>query len=422
MKHFGDGRDWFFENRYGMFIHWGIYSVDGWHEQAQWRRKIPKEIYVKRVGEFNPVKYDPDAWCTLAKEAGMDYMIITVKHHDGFCMWDTKETDYNVMHTPYNKDVLAMLAKACAKAGIKLCLYYSCPDWHHPNSINQGGDHELLEQNPGDEPDMGKYISYVKRQITELCTNYGRIHGFFWDIPPRVKDPSLNRLMRKLQPGIMINDRGYDKGDYDTPERKVPSGGEFSRPTEACQSVGDQSWGYRKNEDYYTRRFLMQSIAKIMSMGGNYVLNVGPKPDGTIPKKAARILRDIGKWYAKVKPAITAAPASKYLDHENFMLTRDGNKLYVVCHKDPPASGIVVSPIGIMPERIELLNNGKKLPFNLEITPKHYLAKRPFLHIQDIPVEKLIDEPIVIKLKFKSLSDKMLSGMPDRVKNKEYVF
>ncbi|HBC89199.1 MAG TPA: glycoside hydrolase [Lentisphaeria bacterium] len=421
MKHFGDGRDWFFENRYGMFIHWGLYSIDGWHEQVQWRRRIPKAEYVKRVAKFNPVKYDPDEWMRLAKESGMDYVIFTTKHHDGFCMWDTKETDYNIMRTPYGKDVLAMLAKSCRKYGIKLCLYYSCPDWHHPNSINHGGDHELLKQNPGDEPDIRKYISFVKRQATELCSNYGKIYGFFWDIPPRVKDPSINRLLRKLQPGIMINDRGYDKGDYDTPERKVPAGGEFSRPTEACQSVGDQSWGYREGEDYYTRRFLMQSIAKIMSMGGNYVLNVGPKPDGTIPKEASAILKDIGKWYRRVKPAITAESSSKYLDHENFMLTRDGNKLYVVCHKDLPTSGIVLSPIGIMPKSAILLNNGKRLTVKLEVTPKHYRS-RPFIHIQGIPVEKLIDEPLVIKLEFKALSDKMLSEMSARAKNKEYIF
>ncbi len=419
MKHFGDGRDWFFENRYGMFIHWGIYSINGWHEQVQWRRRIPKAEYVKRVAQFNPVKYDPDSWMRLTKESGMDYVIFTTKHHDGFCMWDTKETDYNVTSTPYRRDILAMLTKSCRKYGIKLCLYYSCPDWHHPNSINQGGDHELPKQNPGDEPDIGKYIAYVKRQASELCSNYGRIYGFFWDIPPRVKDPSINKMLRKLQPGIMINDRGYDKGDYDTPERKVPAGGEFKRPTEACQSVGEQSWGYRKDEDYFSSSFLMQGIAKIMAMGGNYVLNVGPKPDGMIPSEGIRILKEIGKWYVRVKPGITAEPATRYLDHENFMLTRDGNTIYVICHKELPSSGITLPPITIMPERAVLLNNGKKLPVKLEVTPRYYRSV-PFVHIQGIPLELSASEPLVIRLDFKKLSEKILDEMPARAKSMDY--
>jgi len=214
---FNDGRDWFFEDRFGMFVHWGIYAIPAWHEQIQWRKPVAKADYVKLVPQFNPVRFDPDKWLDLVQSTGMKYITITAKHHDGFCMWDTKQTDYNIMNTPYSRDVLKMLAAACHRRGVRLCLYYSCPDWHHKHSINFGASHQLDHPNPGDEPDLLKYIDYVRRQVRELCTDYGEISAFFWDIPPNILIPDLNELLRELQPGIMINDRGYGKGDYSTP-------------------------------------------------------------------------------------------------------------------------------------------------------------------------------------------------------------
>ena len=167
----------------------------------------------------------------------MEYLCFTTKHHDGFCMWDSACTEYKITRTPYGRDVLAMLAEACRRRGIRLCLYYSCPDWHHPNSINLGGDHQLAEPNPGDEPDLMRYVEYVRRQISELCSNYGTISAFFWDIPPKLNIPALNDLLRQLQPGIMINDRGYGPGDYSTPERHVPAGRRFAKPKPASRSA-----------------------------------------------------------------------------------------------------------------------------------------------------------------------------------------
>jgi alpha-L-fucosidase len=146
----GDPRRWWFEARFGMFVHWGLYAINGWHEQDQWRRrKIPRAEYVKLQQHWNPVKFDPDAWLDLAEAAGMKYLCFTTKHHDGFCLWDTKLTDYNTMNTPYGKDVLKMLADACQRRKFPLCLYYSIADWHQPNYPNQGRHHELPPQ-PGD--------------------------------------------------------------------------------------------------------------------------------------------------------------------------------------------------------------------------------------------------------------------------------
>jgi len=242
MHHFGDGRDWFFEARFGMFVHWGIYAVAGWHEQHQWRGRVPRTEYVKLAGQWNPVKFDPDQWLDLAESAGMRYVCLTTKHHDGFCLWDTKLTDFNTMNTPYGRDIVGMLAEACHRRKLPLCLYYSCADWHHPNYPNEGRHHEL-EPQPGDEPDLMKYLDFLKGQVRELCTNYGEIHGFWWDmnVPGHV-DPSINNMIRQLQPSCVINNRGYDEGDFGTPERDYDASADETvgegRPVEACQSVG----------------------------------------------------------------------------------------------------------------------------------------------------------------------------------------
>jgi len=419
---FNDGRDWFFQDRFGMFVHWGIYSVAGWHEQHQWRLDVPKADYVKLAERFNPVKFNPDEWLALAKAAGMRYLVITAKHHDGFCLWDTKQTSFNIMNTPYGQDVLKQLADACARQGVKLGIYYSCPDWHHPNSINQGTHHQLKRQNPGDQPDNLKYVEFVRRQIRELCSNYGPVHCFFWDIPPQHHDPSLNAMIRELQPQCVINDRGYDKGDYDTPERGVPACRAFTRPTEACDSVGVQSWGYREREDYAAPLQLMRSIDRIMAMGGNYLLNVGPKPDGTIPESATRTLRRVGAWYTRHQEALNAAPASVLSSNEEVMLTRQGDDLFVHFPNGLNATGVTLQPIDVLPERATLLNDGRGLETAVEITPRLWEARKPFLRLFGLPTETVLDEVPIAKLSFAPGVMKRLLASRPAAEAKEYLF
>ena len=397
----------FRDMRFGMFIHWGIYSVGAWHEQEQWRYPVDSGEYMKYAQQFNPVLFDPEQWLDLVEEAGMDYVCFTTKHHDGFCMWDTAYTDFTIMNTSYGKDVLKLLADACHRRGIGLSLYYSVPDWHHKNYPNQGGSHELAYPKPGDEPDEDKYVEYVKNQLTELCTNYGKIESFFWDIPPVRRDPSLNEYIRKMQPGILINDRGYDEGDFATPERSLPEGGRFERYTEACQSVGWQAWGYRKNEDYYSHKFLMESIDIYMAMGGNYLLNVGPKPDGTIPPEAQDSLRAIGEWYKRVKEALWAEPASHLIPSSQFLLTAKDNTLYLHFHKSPESNGLILETIGKLPKSATVLNNEQELYAAFErmptlCSPPH--AGRPVLHLNRIPIDQLAGEVIILKLEFDDLA------------------
>ena len=201
IKPFGDGRDWFFQKRFGMFIHWGLYAIPAWHEQILWRGDMRRRDYEKLVHEFNPRQFNADAWLDLLQESGMEYLCITTKHHDGFCLWDTAYTDYNVMRTPYGKDIIGMVAEACHRRGVGLGFYYSLPDWHHPNYPNLGRHHEMLGPRPGDDPDEEKYLEFVGNQVRELLTNYGTLGEFFWDINVAEFDaPELNRMIRDLQP------------------------------------------------------------------------------------------------------------------------------------------------------------------------------------------------------------------------------
>ncbi|MBT7298778.1 MAG: glycoside hydrolase [Victivallales bacterium] len=420
MQRFNDGRDWFLEKRFGLFVHWGLYAVPAWHEQIQWRRTMAKADYVKLVDQFNPTAFDPDQWLDVVEAAGMEYICFTTKHHDGFCMWDTAHTDYNIMHTPYGHDVLAMLAEACHRRGIRLCLYYSCPDWHQPNAINFGGDHQLKEPNPGDQPDLLKYVAFVKSQITELCTNYGQVSAFFWDIPPKIHIPELNATLRELQPGIMINDRGFGPGDYSTPERRVPDGKAFTKPTEACQSVGRQSWGWREDEDYYSDLLLMQSLDNILAMGGNYLLNVGPKPDGTLPAESVRILGRIGDWFGRVREAFYGAePASHLVAGSEVMLTRKGNRLYLHFPKPLVSTGIMLNPLRIQPERAVLLNDGREVRATVEEVPTFWQSGA-YLRVSGLPLNELAGEVPVVRLDFADLDAALAAN--DGAVGKEYIF
>jgi len=403
IPHFNDARDWFFQQRFGMFIHWGIYAVKAFHEQYQWRLNIPSAEYIKLAEKFDPRQFSPEVWLDLCQDAGMEYICFTCKHHDGFCLWDSKYTDYNITHTPYGQDILAMLAKACHRRGIRLGIYYSCPDWHCPFSLNFGGDHQLLQPNPGDTPDLLKYVAYVKNQVRELCSNYGEIAEFFWDIPPGVNFSELNALIRELQPAALINDRGYGPGDYATPERYIPDGSGFSRPTEACQSVGRRSWGYRYNEDYYSPFYLMQSIDRIMTMGGNYLLNVGPDAQGLIPCEAQSILRTVGCWYKKVRESfenckIYCLPGQST---EDFLVTRRENTLYLHFLQGFQNSGYILPACQTLPQQAMLLNTGETVPSELTIVPQICLTSpEPRLHLFGLPAEQPLAEVPVIRLDF----------------------
>ena len=409
VKRFGDQRDWFFSRRYGMFVHWGIYSIPGWHEQHQWRARVPRAEYVKLARDWNPVKFNPDEWLDIMELAGMKYITITTKHHDGFCLWDTKQTSFNTMNTPYGKDIIGMLSDACHKRNVPLCLYYSIADWNHPNYPNLGRHHELAGPQPGDKQDWEKYMDFLKAQVRELCTNYGKIDGFWWDMNvPLYKDPSVNDMIRKLQPSAVINNRGFDDGDFGTPERDFDAASagakSFDRPVEACQSVGMESWGYRRDEDYYTDLHLMRSIDSYLSRDANYLLNVGPTSEGVIPDEAKAILARLGKWYSSVKESYeNVTPLPQLLASRDSMVTsRDGKTLYLHFNKGISGNGFKLKPLDVMPDKATLLNDGSSVDVAVDLTPSEHAEQKKYLRLKNLPSNDMPGTVIVVKLEFKN--------------------
>ncbi|MBE6591759.1 MAG: glycoside hydrolase [Ruminococcaceae bacterium] len=394
-------------NKFGMFIHWGLYALTEIQDQAFVRFDMDRAEYESLAKKFDPVKYDPEKWVLLAKSAGMKYICFTTKHHDGFCMWDTKYTDYNVMNTPYGKDVLKMLSDACRKHGMLLSLYYSNPDWHHHYGFNPQSSHQWRSVQR-DDVDTLRYREYIRDQITELLTNYGPIYTLYWDIPPKIEDPSLNELARKLQPDILINDRGWSKGDFSTPEREYKALGDapFARMTEACNSVDQQSWGYRADPDFYSLRHLTCAIHRIMCLGGSYLLNVGPSAQGEITENYAERIRLIGDWYNRMENCLEDVEADPF-NYESrgskCVATKKGNKTYLHFYDGVISSAVNLRKYPTCPKSVRLLNNGKQLEFKIEYLPEYYngnsgMCIDKYLHITGIPADELSSEPVVLEI------------------------
>lgn len=400
--------EWFSRRRLGLFLHFGLYAVDGWHEQDQMRRRIPRKAYETRIRRFNPRRFDPDRILDLAERAGMEYVCLTAKHHDGFCLWDTRETPFQAMRSPCRRDLVRELADACRRRKIPLGLYYSVADWHHPNYPNEGRHHELAGPEPGDRPDWGRYMEFLTRQVRELCSNYGEIRHFFWDMNvPQHRDPAVNAMLRELQPRMVINDRGFDEGDFGTPEREYQDAeiariARFGRPTEACHSVGSQSWGFRKDEDYHTPEHLIGSLDGMMARGAHFLLNVGPDADGNLPGEAVRTLREIGAWYRRAREAFSdTEPASDLALHRGVLLTRRGRTLYAHVRTPAPTGAVCLAPIPDLPVRAVLLNTGEELPCSNDPLPAYWKSGAPVLRVRGLPRRLLAGGPTpVIRLDF----------------------
>jgi len=328
--------NWWREARFGMFIHWGLYAVpagewNGRTDYGEWIRnnaKIPIGEYEKFRERFNPTRFNPDEWVRLAKAAGMKYIVITSKHHDGFALFDSKQTDWDVMSTPYGRDILKQLAAACQREGIRLCFYYSIMDWHHPDYLPRREWEQAAR--PADGAQFDRYVQYMKAQLKELLTGYGSIGVLWFDgqwegtwTNERGRD--LYQYVRALQPAIIINNRvgraggdfGLNRdqglvGDFGTPEQEIPATGVPGLDWETCMTM-NRNWGYnRADKDFKGTTDLIQKLVDIASKGGNFLLNVGPTAEGEFPPESIDRLKGIGDWMGVYGESIHGTTASPF--------------------------------------------------------------------------------------------------------------
>jgi len=345
---------WWREARFGMFIHWGIYSVPaGVHkgkemgarigEWIQQEMKIPVAEYAEYAQQFNPVKFDADAWVRLAKEAGMKYIVITSKHHDGFAMFHSDASNYNVFDaTPFKRDPLKELAAACQRHGIKLGFYYSqAQDWHQPGGAARGGHWD-----PAQDGDMTEYLKKIAvPQVKEILTKYGPIAILWWDTPEGMTRERADLLapLIKLQPGLITNNRlggGY-MGDTETPENRVPATG-YSRDWELCMTMND-TWGFKSyDHNWKSGEQLIRQVVDTASKGGNLLLNVGPTSLGEIPPPSVERLKLIGAWMQKNSESVYGTTASPFKRLTWGRAAQKPDKLYLNVFYWPKDGALVV--------------------------------------------------------------------------------
>lgn len=317
------------DRRFGMFIHWGPVSITG-HEIG-WSRgsQTPIEVYDNLYKQFNPTNYNADEWVSIAKAAGMKYIVLTTKHHDGFCLWDTKQTDYNIMNSPFKRDVVKELAEACKKQGIAFGTYYSTCDWYHPDfPLTSPGGRVRREKS-----DIDSYQRYLLAQIRELITNYGPLLTIWNDVPQEFKGrgAATIKMVRELQPDILINNRTGDGGDYDTPEQRIGAY-QDKRPWETCMTICQQ-WAWKPNDTLKSLKQCLQALVTCAAGDGNLLFNVGPTPDGVIEARQVERLKEMGAWLAKYGESIYGTRGGPFQPGEWGASTRNGSRIYVHIYK-----------------------------------------------------------------------------------------
>lgn len=284
---------WWNEARYGMFVHWGLYALLGRNEWVRAIECIPQDEYDQLTGQFRPKPAPAREWAQLAAEAGMKYMVMTTKHHEGYCLWDTKQTDYNAVKQGPGRDLVAEYVDACREFGLKIGFYYSLMDWHHP----AGG------RGAFDPRARGSLLDFTHGCVRELMSNYGKIDILWYDVALPFESHEgwdsleMNQMVRELQPHILINNRSRLAEDFSTPEGRVHAA-EEGRGWEACMTFNERSWGYMPSADVdsWTARDILRMLNTASAGGGNLLLNIGPAPDGSVPEAAIEPLRSVGKW------------------------------------------------------------------------------------------------------------------------------
>jgi len=361
---------WWHEAKFGMFIHWGLYSLIGHHEWAMEMEGIPVPQYEELAKLFKPQPNAARAWAKLAKQAGQRYMVMTTKHHEGFCNWDTKLTNYCAPKQGPGRDLVAEYVEAARAEGLRVGFYYSLMDWHHPDGARCANDERARK----------RFVEYTHALIRELLTNYGKIDILWYDVAwplnaEQWESKKMNEMVFRLQPDIIVNNRNRLPGDFSTPEQEIRAE-EGGRAWESCMTMND-SWGYTVADDAWKdTKTIVRNLVTCANGGGNYLLNIGPKPDGSVPEQSVDVLTEVGKWIGKNGPTIYESEPCKADWHTFAGYTRKGNTLYIHVHFWPaqtvgtraldfydPATVVAIGGLRTKIKSARLFASGKKVDF-----------------------------------------------------------
>lgn len=345
---------WWHDAKFGMFIHWGLYSVLGRREWVLEQEAIPISEYEQLAKRFTPQPNVARQWAKLAKRAGQKYMVMTTKHHEGFCLFDSKLTDYCAPKQACGRDLVREYVEAARAEGLRVGFYYSLMDWHHP-------DGEICLK---DEAARKRFVAYIHGQVRELLTNYGKIDILWYDVAHPLtaegwESERMNRMAFELQPDIIVNNRNRLPGDFGTPEQRIT---EEARAWESCMTLNG-SWGYcRTDDDWKPARTVIRNLAVCSRGGGNYLLNIGPRADGSVPEPSVQILNQVGAWLDRNGKSIYGTDRCRMRYSEMAGFTRRVNTLYLQVHY---WDGETLSIPGLEAKALSarLLATGEKLTF-----------------------------------------------------------
>lgn len=386
--------EWYKDARFGMFIHWGLYAIPARGEWIRSEEEMPKEEYMKYYEEFNPKDYNPREWARLAKEAGMKYVVLTAKHHDGFCLFDSQYTEFKSTNTKCGRDLVAEFVEAVRAEGLKVGIYFSLIDWSDDNYPHFGDRHHPMRNKPeysNENRDFDCYLDYMHNQVREICTNYGKLDILWFDFSygemagEKWRATELIKMVRTLQPNVLIDNRlegsGEDHGsmltgnpvayhgDFVSPEQIIPPNGirdVNGKPVvwEACITMNTH-WGYHGTDRFFKPApMLIKKLVECVSKGGNMILNVGPDAKGNIPEESVKILKEIGRWMTKNHDSIYGCDMSELAKPDFGRITQKGNKLYFHMYENTigpvPLQGIKKEEI----KKIRMLATGHEVPIS----------------------------------------------------------
>lgn len=396
MKKREEVREWFFEARFGIFIHFGLYALCGGNENDYKKGIISKEDYENMMNYFNPVGFNADEWVELIKKSGAKYLVITSKHGEGFCLWDTKTTYYKITNTPFKRDIIKELSESCHRKNLKFGIYFSCTDWHYD-----------------EKKAKVSYPEYVEAQITELINNYGEVSEFWFDgYDKRLGNPFTKRmvsLIHKVQPTAVVNDRGVKEiekcyGDFFTPERYIPDEIGKNVFIECCDAMGQKSWGYNKNQIFWSTSELLQRLSKSSSLGGNYLLNIEPRPDGKIREECVERMLEIGEWLKVNGEGIYGSEGCILFPVDFFhsdvsdspysrigYATKKGSTVYIHIHRFPKGDAVLVPYCEGEISKVEILGIKRDIS---------YEKSEDGLILKNLP-DSWSSNPMIIKVVFK---------------------